>query len=563
MVMNDTNTALAELTERMSFSKPGWVLEGYSDFWRKNKSGQEGEELANILRAIRKVAGHIGMNVGNVEWAGLPGRERVQGVITLDPSFVMRDYPLPPGKMDVLVGIVVREAYRNREWSNLVWEKIEEASPKISFLEKDLLWKMFLTAEEIFLDKLAEKNTLGLYVQKVRKILFYPPARDYSAPPTAPALFDLWWRKALDAYEAERANLLYQEPLSKLTARTDELAHIYNEKISVIERCRQRSVFYLSLWEEVKALITPWKREEITYFTTWKEEGEKREKIKKKKDTLTAKKPISLQLGAEIEKSLAVGSSDITPLVKAICGEAENVIRTTKWDFTIPGQPIKDPYLVARLKAVFQAYAHRVKVFNRGLKNGSIDRRRLYRAHINGNCFMLKQFIPEAAWNITLLVDASQSMAGPKWQLVENTIYSLFKALKGQKNKLQTYGYLEHDGVCIISELLRRGMLYSIPPQGRTPSGQAIIAAALLMPKVGKRRLIIHITDGESNCGCDVEYGLKYCKKEKIDFVTLGCGYRDKDILIKQYGKHLQFLDYFEQLPKALENLLWRKLLTS
>jgi len=47
-------------------------------------------------------------------------------------------------------------------------------------------------------------------------------------------------------------------------------------------------------------------------------------------------------------------------------------------------------------------------------------------------------------------------------------------------------------------------------------------------------------------------------KKEKIDLVTLGCGYKDKDVLVKQYGKHLQFLDYFEQLPKALEVLLRR-----
>lgn len=562
MDMNDTNTALTELTEEMAFSKPGWFFEGYSDFWRKNKSNLEAEELANILRALRKVAGHIGMNVGNVEWAGLPGRERAQGVISLDPSFVLKDYPLPPGKMDVLIGIVVHEAYRNREWSDLVWSKIEEISPQISFLDKDLLWKMFLTGENIYLDKLAEKNTLGLYVQKVRKILFYPPVRDYSLPPTAPALFDLWWRKVLDAYEAENINLLYQEPLNKLAVRTDDLVCIGNEKISVIERCRQRSVFYLSLWEEIKALITPWKKEKITYFATWKEEGGEKAKIKKK-GTPTAKKPISLQLGAEIEESLAVGSSDITPLIKAICGEAENVIRTTVWDFTIPAHPTIDPYLVARLKAVFQAYAQRVKVVNRGLKNGSIDQRRLYRAAISGNCFMLKQFIAEVAWNITLLIDASQSMAGPKWQLVVNTVSSLFKALEGQKNKLQVYGYLEHDGVCIISELLRRGKLYSLPPHGRTPSGQAIIAAALLMPKERKQRLIIHITDGESNCGCDVEYGLKYCKKEKIDLVTLGCGYKDKDVLVKQYGKHLQFLDYFEQLPKALEVLLRRKLLAS
>jgi len=115
--------------------------------------------------------------------------------------------------------------------------------------------------------------------------------------------------------------------------------------------------------------------------------------------------------------------------------------------------------------------------------------------------------------------------------------------------------------VAVISRLLKQKKLYSITPVGRTPSGQAIIAAALQMPEERKKKLIIHITDGESNCGCSLEHAFNYCKKEKIDLVTLGCGYKEKDALIKQYGKSLQFIDYFEQLPRAMENLFIRKLL--
>jgi nitric oxide reductase activation protein len=124
---------------------------------------------------------------------------------------------------------------------------------------------------------------------------------------------------------------------------------------------------------------------------------------------------------------------------------------------------------------------------------------------------------------------------------------------------LSIFGYFEWDGVCIISELLRKDVLYSIAPTGRTPSGQAILAAALLMPRETKRRkFILHITDGESNSGVDVRYALDYCNQENIDMVTLGCGYKDKDVLIEQYGKRLQFLDTIDELPKAVERLFQR-----
>jgi hypothetical protein len=95
----------------------------------------------------------------------------------------------------------------------------------------------------------------------------------------------------------------------------------------------------------------------------------------------------------------------------------------------------------------------------------------------------------------------------------------------------------------------------------RTPSGQAIIAATLKMPKDKRGKFIIHLTDGESNIGASVQLALNFCRKEKIDIVTLGCGYRDPQLLRNRYSSSLQLLNYFEQLPTALEILLRKKLL--
>lgn len=70
-----------------------------------------------------------------------------------------------------------------------------------------------------------------------------------------------------------------------------------------------------------------------------------------------------------------------------------------------------------------------------------------------------------------------------------------------------------------------------------------------------KRNILIHVTDGESNLGCDVQHGIDYCRKENIDLITLGCGYRDRNAMTHQYGKSIQFLDHFGQLARAMERL--------
>ena len=548
-----------------SISVPSWAFEGYSDFWRVNKSIIEAHELANVLRALRKIVGYIGGNIGSVEWATEEKERQSTGVIKVNPSFLLHDYPVKPGKMDLLIGKVVHESLHQKEWSDWTWNLIEKKIKEMSFREKDLIWKIVAAGEDIYVDKLAAKSNLGLYTKKYRKFMATRETIELIYDPKASVLLNLWKYKVLDNVNWEQINLSYLKPLEILMFQTDRLVKIGDEKLTVTKKCELRSELYLELWFLIREIVLPWKMDKITYFAA--ESSDQKQEIKgekvKKAETPIQKEALSLQLEEDIEQSLAVGSTDLTPLVKAVCSEEgkKEVIPTSIWEFNILAHPNIDPYLVGRLKGLFQTYAERVKVISRGLKSGSIDKKRLYRAPITEKCFLLKQYIPEMSWNIMMVIDASRSMEGSKWRLTENIIASLHKALEGYENKLQIIGYFEHDGICIISPLLRKKKLYALYPNGRTPSGQAIIAAALLMPKEKKRRFIIHITDGESNCGCKVEYALKYCQKEKIDVVTLGCNYKKRDVLVEQYGSSVQFIDYFEQLPKAIEALLKRKLL--
>jgi len=207
---------------------------------------------------------------------------------------------------------------------------------------------------------------------------------------------------------------------------------------------------------------------------------------------------------------------------------------------------------------------------NRGLYSGKIDGRRLYRAALDGKVFKQKELTTSNnAWNITILVDASASMKGEAgnigkdWAITQKTFVSLCEAAKGCGNTLNVFAYYEAGGRCHISKLYYNDRLFSVTPQGHTPTGQAIMSAALKTPN-DKRRLIVHITDGEPNCGASVEQALEFCAGESVELVTIGC-YNDveevKTLFQEQYGDRVYLMESLEHLPEGLEALLREKLL--
>lgn len=538
-------------------SIPGEV-QGYSDYWRVNKHYNEPFELASVLRALRKITGYIGMNVGTVTWAGM-STKIPPNVIAVNPAFVYGTYPVPAGKMDILIGAVVHEAMHQREWSDFVWREVENALPDADIKVKDILKKMVDAGEDIYIDLLSRKNVTGLYVRKAHEYIYHRPVVNPSRPPSIEVLFDLWRWLMIKGSRIDGSVEPYRPVLTVLRSRMIEMIEKCGSVSSVQERAKMRAHFYIEMWEEIGKQILSWRVNRITYLSG--EIGpEKRQKSHK---IISGRNHVMMsgELASHIEQLISHGTRDLTPRIIEICGSSQDVLPTILWDSDTPAGLNADPYLVARLKMIFQAYANRVKIKNRGLSAGKIDSSRLYRAGLKGNCFFEWQAKAVPMWDFMILVDASMSMRGHKWRLVKNTAAALHKAIEGSGNMLNVLAYNEHDEVVVISRLLKQKKLYSITPAGRTPSGQAIIAAALQMPDERKKKLIIHITDGESNCGCSLEHAFNYCKKEKIDLVTLGCGYKEKDALIKQYGKSLQFIDYFEQLPSAMENLFIRKLL--
>lgn len=526
--------------------------------WRKNTSICEPVELANLLRALRKVAGHLGPNVGSIEYAGMSQSGETPSII-LEPVMVMGRYPVPAEKVDALVGLVTHEAFHRIEWSDHVWRLLEPAFSSMGGLSRVCFQKVVHTGEDIYVDLAASKTVFGLYLPMARMNGLFP-AEERIRPPggiSVDALIVLWWTTTWSGRVSPQEPAVYKRPLGVLRGLTQNLRQVRDGSKGVTARCEQRADLYLKTWQDLESTLSGWKVMDKRLYWFPSPPGRGTETPQRNPATQPAVKALAPTLARQVQRELALGSADITPIIRDIVGyDNEDVVPTSRWDFHIPAHPVVDKRLVSRLRGIFQGYSARKSLVSRGLVSGKMDRRRLYRAPCSGRCFHRVDRLPNLDWTVTLLMDASGSMRGNKWRMVENTVANLHRALKAYQNRLQAYAYFEVDGVCMISRLLRDRQLLSVPPSGQTASGQALIAVAYFMPKSTGRNLLIHVTDGESNFGCDVQYGIDYCRSRKIHLVTLGCGCRDRQAMHRQYGKTLQFLTHFGQLPQAMERLL-------
>ncbi len=531
-----------------------------SRFWARNRGLSEAAALANLLKSLRKVAGHLGPNVGQVLFPGMSFPD--SSAIVIDPSPARNHtYPLPFPVIDGMVGRVVHEAYRKMEWSRRVWILLEPYMKTLGGRETVRFQKMVDAAETVYLDLAAARTIAGDYAAKARQEMLhqYLP-RQNDLPANLDTLLLRWIQSAAENFEKTSVpqGPELESALGHLQSLTPDLKRIAAAPRRPTERCRERAGLYQKSWSALAPILMklPIRDKTLLFYPEYQTTTGSPPVNSKQ-----ANPPLPASLVREMELQLSAGSLDLTPVIFSVAGyDNPDVVRMSRWDFNQPCRPVIDRRLVARLRSVFLNYGPRRKVTSRGLTAGKIDPRRLYRAPVTGKCFQEQYTVSEERWQISLLVDASGSMRGNKIHIVENTVANLSKAVGAGQNRLTAYAYFEVNKICMFSRLLANGRLFTVPPAGKTASGQAIIAAAWMMERGrGRRRnLLIHITDGESNFGCDVQHGIDYCRRENIRLITLGCGCPDRQAMTEQYGHTIQFLKSYEHLPQALERLFKR-----
>jgi len=557
---------------------------GYSEYWRKNKSALESQEFVKVLLALRKVGRHIASNLKTIEWSGISAPDPKK--IEIDIGLVRGEYPLPPGKMDILVGIAAREAFHCKILSDMVMPKLKKRLGEMSSEKEFLLNLTVGIGEDIFTNHIAKDTVWKYYLPFCWPHVRPPNERDVALPPTVSSLLQIFAEYVLSDKLAVNMHPDYHDLFQRLITVRDEIINCA-KALSVSKRCDLRVDIYLHLWGEVMEGAASWDSDDFTEGLSVMEGGtaetgecedDQRSEIEECEDDqldsrenetesrLRLMRHIKDILKEQEEKSLNEHIEGIAD------DEKSGVVDTCFVKSGFPCRIDPDADLVSRLRRIFQqqqTVRSRRYHYQRALPTGKIDGRRLYRFALDGRLFRQREYIYlDNTRNIAILVDGSASMAGglpgggKDWTQTERVFASLYEAIKGTGNGFDVFAYSEWGGMCEVSCLAYNNRLYTVRPGGRTPTGQAIVIAALKLPK-DKPGLIIHVTDGESNCGISVKKGLEFCDRTGVEIVTIGTYYDEemKATLEKQYENRAILVDSLELLPERLEGALRTKLL--
>ncbi|MBM3301152.1 MAG: hypothetical protein FJY85_14500, partial [Deltaproteobacteria bacterium] len=230
-----------------AFSAKGEIA--LSGYWRKNTSNVEATELANLLRALRKVAGHLGQNAATVEYLGMS--QGCAGIV-LDPAMVTGRYPIPPAKVDFMVGLTVHEVLHGIVWSDHVWKLLEPVFRRMGPRETVAFQKLVRTGEDIYVDCFADRSILGLYVEKARNVVLKEIGEKFQGKePSVDELIHIWWETACGGNLDDSQGTAYQQPLRELHQLTNSVGEVARLGTGIADRCERRAALYSKAWQSL------------------------------------------------------------------------------------------------------------------------------------------------------------------------------------------------------------------------------------------------------------------------------------------------------------------------
>jgi len=512
--------------------------------------------------------------------------EAGENALLLDAEDIKNLHPIPHHRFDILVGKVVLEELSTTEWTDAVTEKVFEQNPDLVESVKPYLASIIDAAEDIYIHELVRPHVWSFYLSKYWQIELLTEKRNSTPLPSPSNLASIWRRKVIVGEQTEHLPYYFQDLLNILISYTTAIKAVISLPSSVKRRDR-RVDLYLRMWSEVFQILSQWEENPLNPDATdWfdearsriekfdvrsmgRNEQEERQKDKQETDGLEE------DLAAKVSRLMEGKGFDQTQgLAVAMESPAASSMGTVFTRSEIRTNIKPDERIVRHLKRIFKKQKALIrrskkKYIRRRLPAGKLDARRLYRVPFDEKVFKNKE-IPRSdpMWQICIVTDASASMAGRgqsqvPWEIAERTFVSLAAAARGFKNHLDIYAYNEEKKICQLIQLYRGGEIYSVAPAGRTPSGEAIMAAAMRLKKKYQKSIIIHITDGATNCGLPLSEAARYCLDNKIEVFTIGCGCsrQTKDYLRQSFPtSRLYFMKDINLLAEGLEQLFKKKI---
>ena len=239
---------------------------------------------------------------------------------------------------------------------------------------------------------------------------------------------------------------------------------------------------------------------------------------------------------------------------------------------------LKQDEMSRLVNQLFEFRRRRHTRWSRGVEDGSLSQSRLHRAgYDTSHIYERKEIKDKLDLGVCLLVDASSSVSGSSWSIIEKVVDSLALALEHKKGikvcaiAYQTNYDISYDRNVQLTRLYESGnsTIGRHKADGNTPTVSALLATPMIMNRLlghPRDKLIIHVTDGaagdESYMMCTVKEAVDIIRKKYgLDIYCFGVGLdtspgRYLDKFKTDYGTSFTALNTYEQLPEALKNLL-------
>jgi hypothetical protein len=546
-----------------------------SDAWRLQRSSERASEFARILRAVNNFLGLMGSDL-QAEWSGQSSSsytDFLRGKVVLDPGPLLKvACPIPGHLVDVVIGSGIHEGGHCVKTPGWAMELLLEQLPPEHHQGRG-----YKLAHDIF--NILEDSYIEDWVRRTYPNLFrYIQATHRHHCPER-------WQKRIFARLRKQPTMetmlaafmvvgILHTPLPK------DLSASIKHRLRHLERIATRVLQKDKPEERVKLALEVWHQ-----FCQWYPD-EVADKGSKYSKTLLAhpcdlekrKKKLPQELAGAIVVEL-LGEPATNPLVplevtSALRGLAEGqpVSRTEVVQASYDPervQALRDkvfPY-IQQLNAAFEMAETRGKRTITGLHSGTLSRRRLYRIVYDDRVFEKRVSQRKLDLALLVLLDASQSVTND-WPLLEELSCAIVEVLKGKPEVSLEVAAYQGAGECRFTRLysprIRQLCLGGLSPSGRTPTGEALLTAGLLLQGVAKRtKVILHCTDGEPDRVATAKEAVSQLDQRGIGVVSISTQQKNSSLLEDCYKGRFQTIGSIANLPDAILKLLGNLLRTN